>query len=182
MGAPDPLAPAYEVYIKQINTLHKDYQNQLDKLNKEKGFDPKIYAQIVAADELLEQEKEALIKLKKAGEAIREHFANVRRLIKVINTMKPKAPTTFPERCADPKLANQYTLVEGFIDKSAAGGWSLKTFDGTKEYPISKDVGLIGQGTLINPSSTPQDMREQGWIDKKKGKKGEVVCLSVTSK
>lgn len=186
-------AAAVQNLKKASLALQKKYEEQLYALNKSKGYDPKIYKKIVNAldslreltaiiNELDKPTKKLLADLSKDERSIKEAFdtededlTTIRRDIKNIEKMKPQTPKTFPHRCADTTLAGQYKAVEGFIDKATGSptGWALKTAE-NKEYPISRDVGLIGTGELINPSYTPQNYKDSGWYDSATKK---VVCL-----
>ena len=85
--------------------------------------------------------------------------------------------------CADSALAKDYTLKAGTIDKGtgAPTGWALRTLENNKamEYPISQTVGLVGTGTPIHPSYTPQGYKDSGWYDPATK---EIVCLEHSEK
>lgn len=132
----------------------------------------------MSADDTLSGMKNDVKDIQAAATDLQDALSTVKNQIKVIQKMKPKAPKTFPEACADTSKATQYQVITGFIDKApgSATDWVLKAFDGTGEYKISKEVGLIGQGTLVSPSTTPPTLKELGWLDKSSG---SIVCIET---
>lgn len=173
-------------FLTLIAFLPQSFENELAYLNKTVGYDPRIYAEIVKADALLEKANEeikALQKVQGNPKSIDLLLNEVNAKILYIKALRPEPSKNFPDRCADTALADQYTLKTGFIDKgtNAPTGWALRTLenDNAMEYPISKTVGLIGAGTLINPSYTPQGYSDSGWYDPATK---QIVCLGKSQK
>ncbi len=168
-------APDIKPFLDQVDKQVTSFTNTLTALNNKIGYDPTAYQFIVYADALVDQMKATEGTVKSAALSIGSNQNKVEGVIQVLNNMTPSIPSTPPGRCAG--SIGEYIEVTGFIDKGyKVGSWVLKSFDGSSETPISADVGLIGQGTLINPSYTPSTTKETGWIDKTTK---QVVCLST---
>lgn len=159
-------------YLSDVKALKKSYENKLTALNKEKGYDPKIYDLIADADNILTNVGQNTKDLKTNADAINKEMSDVNDLIVKIQSMNPDVPTTFPGKCVTYK---NYS-VQGWID-TLAGKWVFKTLvvDQVKYYPFSPNVGW----TDGNPAILSRTI--QGRLDTAYLEGGQVVCLDPIS-
>jgi hypothetical protein len=171
-----PVAQALLKDIENIQKRVKQDRNALIDLQKKKGYDPKIYTEIVSADHSLDKIQLDLDNLKTKGGSFsdllrtRTTLRNVELQINAIARMKAEVPTTLPEKC----VAYRENPVTGIID-TLNGKWVFLTYqnDQVKYHQFSQDTGWTDSGEIAYPPSrTPKGKTEKAYLEK-----GKVICL-----
>jgi hypothetical protein len=170
------IAPALLKDVEGMQKRVNQDKNALIKLQKEKGYDPKIYTQIVNEDNNLDKIQSDLDNLKTKGGNLRDlaktraTLRQVERRINRIARMKPQVPTTLPEKC----VAYRQNPVTGVVD-TLNRKWVFLTYqnDQVKYYQFSPDTGWTDSGEqAYPPSRTPRGSTETAYLEN-----GKVICL-----
>lgn len=166
--AQDPLTTDFQKYVTDVQDLQKQFTNQLTQLNKDKGYDPRVYQLILIADNDLSEIPPDMTNLNTAAKDINEKLSLIKDQIALIQKIKPKVPTTFPGQC----VAYKSNPVTGMIELSATRKWVFITAQQPNNpYQISDNVGWTDGNPAIL-SRTIEGKPETAYLQN-----GKVVCL-----